>query len=137
MRRTCRPEPTAAAHAGETREGYYQPLERAELVRPGRDVTILCYSRMRYVVMQAVQQLEKQGYDPEVRRSLPACCCLPVLGTCVVDAFMALAAPCLPALPAGVVCCYQWSSLHAWTSHHCMSCLRHGYPCIVSPAPHP
>ena len=36
-------------------------------MREGGDVTILCYSRMRYVVMQAVQQLEKQGYDPEVR----------------------------------------------------------------------
>ncbi len=52
--------------AGETKEGYYQPLEKAELVRQGKDVTILCYSRMRYVVMQAVQQLEKMGYDPEV-----------------------------------------------------------------------
>ncbi|KAK9805559.1 hypothetical protein WJX72_005072 [[Myrmecia] bisecta] len=52
---------------GETHEGdYCQPLERAEMVRSGRDVTILCYSRMRYVVMQAVQELEKQGYDPEV-----------------------------------------------------------------------
>ena len=56
--------------AGETTEGYYQPLEKAELVRQGKDVTILCYSRMRYVVMQAVQQLEKMGYDPEV--GLPA-----------------------------------------------------------------
>ena len=55
-----------AAHAGETVDNYYQPLEKAELVRSGRDVTILCYSRMRYVVMQAVQQLELQGYDPEV-----------------------------------------------------------------------
>ena len=53
--------------AGDTQDGYYQPLEKAELVREGGDVTILCYSRMRYVVMQAVQQLEKQGYDPEVR----------------------------------------------------------------------
>lgn len=51
---------------GETQEGYYQPLEKAELVREGGDVTILCYSRMRYVVMQAVQSLEKQGFDPEV-----------------------------------------------------------------------
>ena len=59
--------PGGLAWAGETRDGYCQPLERAELVRPGKDVTILCYSRMRYVVMQAVQQLEKQGYDPEVR----------------------------------------------------------------------
>ena len=52
---------------GETKEGYYQPLEKAEMVRSGGDVTILCYSRMRYVVMQAVAQLEKEGYDPEVR----------------------------------------------------------------------
>lgn len=35
-------------------------------MRGGHDVTILCYSRMRYVVMQAVSQLEKEGYDPEV-----------------------------------------------------------------------
>lgn len=48
-------------------DDYYQPLERAELVRTGKDVTILCYSRMRYVVMQAVQQLETLGYDPEAR----------------------------------------------------------------------
>jgi pyruvate dehydrogenase E1 component beta subunit len=51
---------------GETKDGYYQPLEKAEMVRLGGDVTILCYSRMRYVVMQAVGQLEKEGYDPEV-----------------------------------------------------------------------
>jgi pyruvate dehydrogenase E1 component beta subunit len=51
---------------GETQDGYYQPLEKAEMVRSGGDVTILCYSRMRYVVMQAVAQLEKEGYDPEV-----------------------------------------------------------------------
>ena len=54
-------------NAGETKDGYCQPLEKAEIVREGRDVTILCYSRMRYVVMQAVQQLEKQGFDPEAR----------------------------------------------------------------------
>lgn len=42
-------------------------------MRQGKDVTILCYSRMRYVVMQAVQQLEKMGYDPEVPTpALPA-----------------------------------------------------------------
>lgn len=60
------------AIAGETKEGYYQPLEKAELVREGGDVTILCYSRMRYVVMQAVQTLEKQGFDPEVFTSCTA-----------------------------------------------------------------
>ena len=52
--------------SGETKDDYYQPLEKAETVRSGSDVTIMCYSRMRYVVMQAVQQLESQGYDPEV-----------------------------------------------------------------------
>lgn len=52
---------------GETHpDDYCQPLEKAEIVRAGRDITILCYSRMRYVVMQAVAELEKQGYDPEV-----------------------------------------------------------------------
>ncbi len=58
---------------GETQEGYYQPLEKAELVRDGGDVTILCYSRMRYVVMQAVQSLEKQGFDPEVIAHTATC----------------------------------------------------------------
>jgi hypothetical protein len=29
-------------------------------------VSIFTYSRMRYVVMQAVAELEKQGYNPEV-----------------------------------------------------------------------
>jgi len=61
------------ALTGETQEGYYQPLEKAELVREGGDVTILCYSRMRYVVMQAVQSLEKQGFDPEVIPHTAAC----------------------------------------------------------------
>jgi pyruvate dehydrogenase E1 component beta subunit len=45
---------------------YCQSLERAEVVREGTDVTIFCYSRMRYVVMQAVGQLEKEGFNPEV-----------------------------------------------------------------------
>lgn len=43
-----------------------QELNRAEIVRQGSDVTILCYSRMRYVSMQAVAQLTTEGYDPEV-----------------------------------------------------------------------
>ncbi|GAX75434.1 hypothetical protein CEUSTIGMA_g2878.t1 [Chlamydomonas eustigma] len=44
----------------------YQSLESAELVREGTDVSIFTYSRMRYVVMQAAQELEKKGYNPEV-----------------------------------------------------------------------
>ena len=62
-------KPRLCCRTGETKDGYYQPLEKAEMVRSGRDVTILCYSRMRYVVMQAVAELEKHGYDPEVRRA--------------------------------------------------------------------
>jgi len=45
---------------------YILPLDKAETVREGKDVTILTYSRMRYHVMQAVENLEKKGYDPEV-----------------------------------------------------------------------
>lgn len=45
---------------------YLVPINKAEIVRPGKDVTILTYSRMRHHVMQAVKQLEKQNYDPEV-----------------------------------------------------------------------
>ncbi|KAG1654079.1 hypothetical protein FOA52_005495 [Chlamydomonas sp. UWO 241] len=43
-----------------------QCLEKAEMVREGTDVSIFTYSRMRYVVMQAVAELEKKGYNPEV-----------------------------------------------------------------------
>jgi pyruvate dehydrogenase E1 component beta subunit len=45
---------------------YICPLDKAEVVRQGSDVTILTYSRMRYHVLRAVETLEKQGYDPEV-----------------------------------------------------------------------
>jgi pyruvate dehydrogenase E1 component beta subunit len=47
-------------------EEYLLPLDKAEIVREGKDVTILTYSRMRYHVLKAVEVLEKQGYDPEV-----------------------------------------------------------------------
>ena len=45
---------------------YLLPLDKAEIVRKGKDVTILTYSRMRHHVTQAVTTLEKRGYDPEV-----------------------------------------------------------------------
>jgi pyruvate dehydrogenase E1 component beta subunit len=47
-------------------EDYICPLDKAEVVRPGKDVTILTYSRMRYQVLLAVKTLEAEGYDPEV-----------------------------------------------------------------------
>ena len=73
---------------GVTYNDYLQPLERAEMVREGNQVTILTYSRMRcvpwrrarasarhadrapcrcsYVVEQAVKEAVAAGYDPEV-----------------------------------------------------------------------
>lgn len=47
-------------------EEYLLPLNQAEIVRPGKDVTLLTYSRMRHHVLQAVKTLVQQGYDPEV-----------------------------------------------------------------------
>lgn len=47
-------------------EEYVLPLDKAEVVRSGKDVTILTYSRMRHHVVQALKTLEKEGYDPEV-----------------------------------------------------------------------
>lgn len=47
-------------------EEYLLPLDKAEIVREGSDVTILTYSRMRYHVLKAVETLVDRGYDPEV-----------------------------------------------------------------------
>jgi pyruvate dehydrogenase E1 component beta subunit len=47
-------------------DSYYLPLDKAELVRLGNQVTIITYSRMRYHVMQAVDKLVDQGYNPEI-----------------------------------------------------------------------
>lgn len=48
------------------KQEYLLPLDQAEVVRSGKDVTILTYSRMRYHVMQAVEVLVNKGFDPEV-----------------------------------------------------------------------
>jgi pyruvate dehydrogenase E1 component beta subunit len=45
---------------------YICPLDKAEIVREGKDVTIITYSRMRYHALQAVKVLEAEGYDPEI-----------------------------------------------------------------------
>ncbi len=47
-------------------EEYIIPLDKAEMVRSGKDVTILTYSRMRHHCTQAAKMLEKKGYDPEI-----------------------------------------------------------------------
>lgn len=46
-------------------EEYVLPLNKAEVFRKGKDVTIITYSRMRHHVIQAIQKLEKEGYNPE------------------------------------------------------------------------
>ncbi|WP_293147168.1 MULTISPECIES: alpha-ketoacid dehydrogenase subunit beta [unclassified Microcoleus] len=45
---------------------YLVPLDKAEIVRSGKDVTILTYSRMRHHVLQALPALMKEGLDPEI-----------------------------------------------------------------------
>ena len=45
---------------------YIVPLDKAEIVRKGKDVTILTYSRMRHHCLQALKEMETQGYDPEI-----------------------------------------------------------------------
>jgi pyruvate dehydrogenase E1 component beta subunit len=45
---------------------YFMPLDKAEIVRRGNDITILTYSRMRHHCVQALKQLEAEGYDPEI-----------------------------------------------------------------------
>lgn len=45
---------------GERSRPCVQVLEKSEVVREGKDCVILTYSRMRWTVMQAVGELEKQ-----------------------------------------------------------------------------
>ena len=45
---------------------YICALDQAEVVRQGKDVTILTYSRMRHHCLKAVQQLEADGVDVEL-----------------------------------------------------------------------
>jgi pyruvate dehydrogenase E1 component beta subunit len=45
---------------------YICALDQAEIVRPGKDVTILTYSRMRHHCLKAVEQLTAAGVDVEL-----------------------------------------------------------------------
>ena len=47
-------------------EEYWLPLDKAEVVQTGEDVTILTYSRMRHHATQAAKTLEKEGLKPEI-----------------------------------------------------------------------
>ncbi len=54
-----RPAKTWAGHpGGEVPEGYYRiDLGKASVVRPGNDVTILCYGAMVHVVVNTIEEL--------------------------------------------------------------------------------
>src|SRR5208283_608079 len=41
-------------------------MGRAQVVRPGRDVTLAAYSRMTHVALEAAAELEKEGISAEV-----------------------------------------------------------------------
>jgi len=45
---------------------YLLPLDKAEIVHKGTDVTILTYSRMRHHCLQALKDIAKMGYNPEI-----------------------------------------------------------------------
>lgn len=47
-------------------EEYFVSLNKAELVKNGKDITIVTYSRMRHYVMDAVNTLLNDGIDIEV-----------------------------------------------------------------------
>lgn len=61
-----RPAKTWAGHpGGEVPEGYYRiDLGKAAIVRPGQDVTILCYGTMVHVVASTIEEMG--GVDAEI-----------------------------------------------------------------------
>src|SRR5207237_6927460 len=52
---------------GEMPEGEYTiPLGQADIKHPGKDVSLITWSRMTLVTMEAAALLEKEGIDAEV-----------------------------------------------------------------------
>jgi pyruvate dehydrogenase E1 component beta subunit len=52
---------------GECPEGDFEiPLGKAEIVHSGKDVTLLCWSYMRYIVLEAAERLAAFGIYAEV-----------------------------------------------------------------------
>jgi pyruvate dehydrogenase E1 component beta subunit len=52
---------------GEVEEGELLiPFGEAEIVRPGRDVTVVAWQKMRFVALSAAQELAKEGIEAEV-----------------------------------------------------------------------
>jgi pyruvate dehydrogenase E1 component beta subunit len=50
----------------EPNEDYTVPLDRGIVRREGRDVTLVTFSRMVHITMQAAEDLAKEGIDAEV-----------------------------------------------------------------------
>ncbi|MCL2450218.1 MAG: pyruvate dehydrogenase complex E1 component subunit beta [Polyangiaceae bacterium] len=58
---------TLYAVKGEVPDGeHIVPMGQAAVVRPGNDVTLVAYSRMTHVVLEAAATLEKEGISAEV-----------------------------------------------------------------------
>ena len=52
---------------GEVPDGYFKvPIGKAEVKRPGRDVTIVGYLRMLHVALEAAEELAEMGVEAEV-----------------------------------------------------------------------
>jgi pyruvate/2-oxoglutarate/acetoin dehydrogenase E1 component len=52
---------------GEVEEGeVLVPFGQAEIVRPGRDVTLVAWQKMRFVALAAAQELAEEGIEAEV-----------------------------------------------------------------------
>src|SRR5438045_5959825 len=47
-------------------DDYTVPLNRGEVKRPGRDVTLITFSRMLHLSLQAAEDLAKEGIEAEV-----------------------------------------------------------------------
>ncbi|MSP59149.1 MAG: alpha-ketoacid dehydrogenase subunit beta [Myxococcales bacterium] len=55
------------AAKGEVPEGDYTvPLGQAKIVREGSQVTVLCYGAMVHTVVEAVEKVAAEGFDPEI-----------------------------------------------------------------------
>ncbi len=64
--------PWSTHPAGEVPEDYYSvPIGRAEVVRPGEDLTILCYGTMVHVAQAAARLVEADAEIIDVRTMVP------------------------------------------------------------------
>jgi 2-oxoisovalerate dehydrogenase E1 component beta subunit len=61
------PKRVYRAARGEVPEGEYTiDLGKAKVVREGAQLTVLCYGAMVHTCVEAAQQAEKDGFDPEI-----------------------------------------------------------------------